>query len=171
MAASSGKELKEAVLAQFASEGTSAAESLAKAAFVGFKAVVHKSVRDLNDAGLTGNTHLSIDGSLGVGIRITSVQGVIQGGHVSDNTDFCSMQLVSNNGNGGADTVIATANTTNSGATAATGTITEGIPFNFTLTDANVKVATGRHLQLKLLKYGSGTNINCASFIVKGDWE
>ncbi len=171
MPASSGKELSDSVLALFAAEGSDDSKDRAKDAFVGFKAIVAKPVRDVSDGGLTGNTHLTVDGSTGVGIRITSVKGAVQGGHVSDNTDYCSMQLVYNNGNGGSDTIVATANTTNSGATAATDTITEDQPFDFTLTDANVNIPEGSHVQLKLLKLGSGTNINCASFVIKGEWE
>lgn len=169
MAASSGKELKEAVLAQFASEGTSAAESLAKAAFVGFKACLSRGLDNSSD--ITTNVTLTADHSLGVGVRITSAVFVPDAALTSNNTNYVAMQLVSNNGNGGADTVIAAANSTNSGATLGTGSWTADIAEALTITDANAVVAAGSQLQFRFLKYGSGVQVPPGTVIIKGDWE
>lgn len=167
MAATTGKELKDAVLAQFASEGTSAAESLAKAAFVGYKECLSR----VADAAATTNVNLCADYSTGVGIRVTGVAFVPSAALTAHNTNYVSMQLVYNNGNGGSDTVVAMANSTIAGAALATNDWVANIAETLTITAANAVIPSGSQVQFKFLKVSSGVNVPAGTVVIKGEWE
>ena len=167
MAASSGKQLSDAVLGQYAPEGTAATVALAKAAFVGFKGVVSRGL----DATAAANVTLTLDQSTGVGVRVTSVAFVPGASLTSDNTSYVSMRLVYNNGNGGSDTIVAQANSSNSGAALGTGNWTADIAEALTITAANAVIPSGSQVQVRFLKFGSGVNVPAGSVVVKGDWE
>jgi hypothetical protein len=167
MASGSGKELEKAVLGQFAAEGTSTAESLCKAAFASYKCVVARGL----DAAAASNVALTCDDSTGVGLRITGVKFIPGAALTSDNTSYVSVQLVYNNGNGGSDTIVATANSTNTGATLGTGDWVANVGEALTITDANASIPSGSQVQVKFLKYGSGVNVPAGTAVVKGTWE
>lgn len=165
MASGSGKELESAVLAQFAAEGTAAAEDLCKAAFASYKCVVSRGL----DATAAANVTLTCDDSTGVGLFITGVKFIPGAALTSDNTSYVSMQLVYNNGNGGSDTIVATANSTNTGATLGTGDWVAGVAEALTVSSASIP--SGSQVQVKFLKYGSGVNVPAGTAVVKGTWE
>lgn len=163
MAAGSGKELLDAVLSAFAPEGTSAAQSLCKGAFAEFKARASKVI----DSNATYNSTYTFDDSLAVGLRIRSCKFVPTEALVADNSNYADIDLVWNDGAGGADTTIASLNTKVTG----TGNWVADIAESLTLDNAEVKVAAGSQLQVKITKQGSGVAVPAGTFILKADWE
>jgi hypothetical protein len=167
MAATTGKELKDAVLAQFASEGTSAAESLAKAAFVGYKECLSRGL----DAAAGNHVNLCADYSTGVGIRVTGVAFVPSAALTANNTNYVSLKLVYNNGNGGSDTIVAMANSSNTGATLGTGDWVSDVAEALTITAANAVIPSGSQVQVKFEKVASGVVVPPGTVVIKGEWE
>jgi hypothetical protein len=164
--ANSGAELDAAVLSQFAVEATSGARERVRAAFAGVKVTVaHKG-----DTVAATNSSYCVDNDVECGFRVTSCTFVPSAALTSDNTNYATLQLVSNNGNGGADTVIATCNTKNS-AGGGTGSWVADIGEALTITAADAAVAEGSQVQLRVLKIASGVNVPAGSFVLKGRWE
>lgn len=76
------------------------------------------------------------------------------------------LQLVYNNANGGADTIIATANTATTGS-GGTGNWTAGVPVNIPVIAANSVVPADNAVFLKITKTGAGTVVPMGTLVVK----
>lgn len=165
--ANSGKELEAAVLSQFAVQGVSLDQGIVRAAFASF---IKNMDRGLDDTA-AANVNLCCDYSTGVGVRVTECKFVSSAALTSDNTNYVNMQLVYNNGNGGADTIVAQANSTNTGATLGTGNWVAGVPVALTVNASNAVIPSGSQVQFKFLKVASGVNVPAGSVVLKGRWE
>jgi hypothetical protein len=70
------------------------------------------------------------------------------------NTDFATISLVYNNGGGGADTVVASANTAN--VVGALGAVTANIPASVTINTSNQVIPAGSQVMVIVTKSGAG---------------
>lgn len=100
-----------------------------------------------------------------VAMRVETFKLTPQAAWTEANTNFSTFALVYNNGNGGTDTTIATANTAVAGGL---GNTTANTPAAFTVTAANAAVPSGSCVQIKVTKSGaSGMQLPDISFTVK----
>lgn len=122
------------------------------------------------DAGATTNSSVMVDSGTLVPIIITSVKVSLTANATVDNTNNAIFSLVFNNGNGGADTTIATV-TTNAAATGINGgnNAVKDTPYTVPITAANSRVPAGSALYWKVTKGGGGglAVTNGSSFSVK----
>lgn len=115
----------------------------------------------------TTSTH-TLDQATSCEWRIKTFKMIVGTTVTSANTSVANVALVYNNGAGGADTTIASANTATT-LGGGTGDITAGIAYNFTLNTSNVVVPSGSQIQIKVTKAGaSGKALPFTSFEVKG---
>jgi hypothetical protein len=128
--------------------------------------VKYSAYQPLDTAAATAST-VTVDQSTLLQMRVKTFKVITHADVVSDNTSYANMALVYNNGNGGSDTVIATANTANTGAAGTpTGTITAQVAYSFTCNAT--PVPAGSQLQVKITKVSSGYALPSRTFEVKG---
>jgi hypothetical protein len=96
----------------------------------------------------------TVDPSTLVRFKVSSFKMTAAVNIAAANTNYATVQLVYNNGNGGSDTVIAAANTENKSGSL--GAVTSAIPASFTVTAANAVVPSGSCVQIKVTKSGAG---------------
>jgi hypothetical protein len=117
-------------------------------------------------AGNIASTH-TLSHSTPVQMTIESFYATSTAAITSANTNVATFALVYNNGNGGTDTTIASANTATT-AGGGTGDFTAGVPLSISLTAANVTVPAGSCLQVKVTKSGAtGKELSYMSFTAK----
>lgn len=177
MSTDTGQKLIDLIDSFFAADRDSASANLVKNAFL----VKHRAaqMRDSNiylaadnvlaaPNTIAGNvTHVhTLDPSTPCRFKVTAFRLTPQVGWTETNTNLATFQLVYNNGNGGADTVIAQAFTNVAGGL---GNTTSNTPAAFTITAANAVVPASNCLQIKVTKSGAaGLQLPDISFDVRG---
>ncbi len=162
MAIGSQGEIREAMYGLLG--GHSAAAKALVDGFVQVKYTAHK----MADAATSTSTTFTIDTSVPARFRVDSVKFVPHAAVTAENTNNATFALVSNNGNGGSDTTIATINTATT-AGGGSGNLTADIGLAITITAANAVVSSGSQLQIKTTKAGAGgLSLPAGSFVVKG---
>lgn len=127
--------------------------------------VRYTAAQPLNTAAATAST-LTFDASTLLAMRAKTFKVITHATVTADNTNYATMALVYNNGNGGSDTTVATANTTIPGATAATNDITALIAYSFTCNAT--AIPAGSQVQVKVTKVASGVALPALTFELKG---
>lgn len=141
--------------------------SAAKTLIDNFVQVKYK-VDKVADAATSTSATYTMDYSVPTRFRVDACKIVPHASLTSDNTNNATFQLVSNNGNGGSDTVIATINTATT-AGGGSGNWTADIGVALTVTAANAVVSSGSQLQLRQTKSGvAAVSVPACSIIVKG---
>lgn len=119
-------------------------------------------------AGNVFYTH-TLDASTSIQMKVDAFRITAGEAVTSANTDLATWALVYNNGNGGSDTTIATANTTAAGGGVA---LTANTPLAITLTDANRVVPSGSCVQIKVTKAGTnGKQLPAVSYQVEASFQ
>lgn len=161
MALGSQGELREALYGLLG--GHSAA---AKALIDGYCQVKYK-VDKPADAATSTTSAYTLDYSVPTRFRVDAVKYVPHATLTADNTNLATLALVANNGNGGADTTIATINTAAT-AGGGSGNWSADVGVALTVTAANAVVTSGSQLQLRITKGGAAVVVPAGSLILKG---
>ena len=161
MALGSSGQLREALYGLLGGHSTAA-----KALIDAWSSVKYKIDKPADAATSTSATY-TLDYSVPSSFRVDAVKYVPHAALTANNSNLATLKLVTNNGNGGSDTVVATINTA-AAAAGGTGNWTADIGQALTVTAANAVVTSGSQLQFKMTKGGAAVIVPAGSLIVKG---
>lgn len=98
-------------------------------------------------------------------MKVEEYKVAATGAITAANTDFATFDLMYNNGNGGAFTTVASANTENK--TGSLGAVTANIPVAVTVTAANAVIPAGSQIVIRVSKSGAGKKLPQLTHVVR----
>ncbi len=152
MSTDTAQKFKDLFVAMFAPDMSAAAAALVGA---NVNQNFRYNVSQPLDASInTASTH-TLDQATLVQMRASTFKVVVGTSITAANTNVATIALVYNNGNGGSDTTICSANTATT-AGGGTGDITAGTAYSFTANTTNALIPAGSQVQVKVTKAGTG---------------